>query len=151
MTLTQAFWALVIAVVPVVVGVYLRHYLKAKEGGERGRRQPTDGAATVQPPQVPLAFPEEQSASTESRQPARAPLAEHTVQPTQRPGPRTPPPSQRFTPEAVGLDRPTLDSRPIDLGDYAGLSGSKIDARFISELDWASDEGGTWTVYGRDS
>ena len=90
MTLTQAFWALVIAVVPVVVGVYLRHYLKTKEGGERGRRQPTDGPAAVPPSRVPLAFPDEQNAPTESRQPARSPLAEQTEQPTRRPGPRTP-------------------------------------------------------------
>ena len=148
----QLIWALVVAVVPVVVGVYLKRYLKTKDRRvrEHSRRTDSDELAAERSSQVPLALPEEERARAQPPLPTPPTAIGSTTSSMDMSAPRTLPPSQRFLPEAVGLDTPRLDTRPIDLADYAGRSGSEIDAQFISELDWATDEGGTWTVYGRD-
>lgn len=65
-------------------------------------------------------------------------------------GPKTPPPSERFPPEATGTEPPVLDVRPIELGDFEGLTGTDLTARFISDYGWLDYEGGSFTVYGSE-
>ena len=113
----------------------------SKREGDVGRTAGTETSNS-------LAFPDEISDLQNSDQTGQNhgdPAIEE--QSGTRRGPKTRPPSERFSPAATGIEPPVLDTRPIEPGDYEGLTGSDLDARFISDYDWLDHEGGSFTVY----
>ena len=130
-----------------VATVCVKHALKSKKGVAQ---QNGNGGMSGAPPQLPtqLAFPKP-STTEASSEPEPTPLPS-TPSPVGSRGPKTRPPSERFSPKATGIEPPILNTRPIDIGGYKGLAGSEIDAHFISEYDWLDEEGGSFTVYWSD-
>lgn len=119
------------------------HRTSGDETKREGAGESSAGAAST-----PLAFPDEPSGQPNSGRVSQSPfdIANGGASEARR-GPKTRPPSERFSAAATGVEPPILDKRPIEPGDYAGLTGSDLDARFISDYDWLDHEGGSFTVY----